>query len=122
MALLNWRNTPSEGMTSSPAQRLMGRRCKTAMPCKESLLKPKYDTWMDSQALDTQKIKQASYYNKDSRERAPLSEGQTVRMRLPGSKLWTPGTCMGEVAPRSYNVKIGDQTYRRNRRHLISTK
>ncbi|KAK2178690.1 hypothetical protein NP493_533g00035 [Ridgeia piscesae] len=29
LALLDWRNTPSEGMGTSPAQRLMRRRCKT---------------------------------------------------------------------------------------------
>ena len=28
-ALLDWRNTPSEGMDTSPPQRLLGRRCKT---------------------------------------------------------------------------------------------
>ena len=32
MALLDWRNTPSEGMSTSPAQRLMGRLCKTLLP------------------------------------------------------------------------------------------
>ena len=43
-------------------------------------------------------------------------------MRLPGSKLWTPGICIEEVAPRSYRVKVGDAAYRRNRRQLIATK
>ena len=28
-ALLDWRNTPTEGMATSPAPRLMGRRCYT---------------------------------------------------------------------------------------------
>ena len=37
-ALLDWRNTPSEGMDTSPAQRLMGRRCRTLLPMSESLL------------------------------------------------------------------------------------
>ena len=31
-ALLDWRNTPTEGMKTSPTQRLMGRRCKTIPP------------------------------------------------------------------------------------------
>ena len=51
MALLDWRNTPSEGMSTSPAQRLMGRRCKTLLPTAGTLLKPRYDTDADTQAL-----------------------------------------------------------------------
>ena len=38
LALLDWRNTPSEGMGTSPAQRLMGRRCKTLFPMAAPLL------------------------------------------------------------------------------------
>ena len=30
-ALLDWRNTPSEGMDTSPAQHLMGLRCRTLL-------------------------------------------------------------------------------------------
>ena len=37
-ALIDWRNTPSEEMDTSPAQRLMGRRCRTLLPMSESLL------------------------------------------------------------------------------------
>ena len=51
MALLDWRNTPSEGMSTSPAQRLMGRRCKTLLPTAGTLLKPRYDTDADTRAL-----------------------------------------------------------------------
>ena len=41
-------------------------------------------------------------------------------MKLLGQKTWTPGTCLGQVGPRSYDVKVGESTYRRNRRQLIS--
>ena len=40
LALLDWRNTPSEGMETSPAQRFFGRRCRTLLPSTESLLHP----------------------------------------------------------------------------------
>ena len=39
-ALLDWRNTPSEGMNTSLAQRLMGLRCRTLLPMSESRLQP----------------------------------------------------------------------------------
>ena len=122
IALLNWRNTPSEGMNTSPAQRLMDRRCKTTMPCNRKLLQPRYSTRQDSEDINKRKQKQARYYNRGSRQRNSIKPGESIRMRLPGSKFWSPGVCLDEVAPRSYRVKIGDTTYRRNRRQLIATK
>ncbi|KAJ8371257.1 hypothetical protein SKAU_G00112850 [Synaphobranchus kaupii] len=41
MAILHWRNTPTEGLDSSPAQRLMARRLKTSLPVVDSLLLPR---------------------------------------------------------------------------------
>ena len=51
----------------------------------------------------------------------PLSPGDSVRMQLPGQKAWSPGVCAGLVGPRSYEVKVGDRTFVRNRRHLIKS-
>ncbi len=39
LALLDWRKTPIEGVGTSPAQRLMGRRGKTLLPTAGTLLK-----------------------------------------------------------------------------------
>ena len=39
-ALLEWRSTPSEGMDSSPAQRMFGRCMRTLLPISEQLLEP----------------------------------------------------------------------------------
>ena len=47
-ALLDWRNTPTEGIGSSPVQRL---RCRTLLPVSEEMLKPEYDTSADNLAL-----------------------------------------------------------------------
>ena len=38
LAILSWRNTPSEGLSTSPVQRLMGRRTHTLLPTAEKLL------------------------------------------------------------------------------------
>ena len=40
-AILDWRNTPTEGMDSSPTQRLMSRRTRHTLPISDELLKPK---------------------------------------------------------------------------------
>ena len=40
LALLDQRNTPTHGMTTSPAQGFLNRRTKTLLPTKETLLRP----------------------------------------------------------------------------------
>ena len=41
MALLDHRNTPSQGLDESPAQRLFDRRTRTKLPTVAKLLEPK---------------------------------------------------------------------------------
>ena len=50
-ALLDWQNTPSEGMDTSPAEHLMRRRCRTILPMLESLLRPSYSLHGDVRVL-----------------------------------------------------------------------
>uniref|UniRef100_A0AAV2KNJ5 Uncharacterized protein n=1 Tax=Knipowitschia caucasica TaxID=637954 RepID=A0AAV2KNJ5_KNICA len=38
---LKWRNTPTDDMDCSPAQRLMARRLKSPLPVSDSLLEPR---------------------------------------------------------------------------------
>ena len=76
MALLDWRNQPSEGMSTSPTQRVMGGRCKR---CSQ----PRYDTDADTRALTDRKRRQSFHYNQHTRPLKPIDEGATVRIRLP---------------------------------------
>ena len=41
---LDWRKTPTEGLGTSPVQRLMGRRTRTLLPTHTKLLKPQLDS------------------------------------------------------------------------------
>ena len=89
-ALLDWRNTPTEGMATSPAQRLMGRRCRTLLPMSESLLRPSYSLRDDVHAMSDKKRRQKKYYDRHAKPLPSVSPGEMVRMRLPGQKVWTP--------------------------------
>ena len=119
--LLDWRNTPTEGMGTSPAQRLMGRRCRPLLPMSKSLLQPQFPVEDDLSALRGRKQRQERYYNRHCKQMKPIDRGDTVRVKVPGEKVWTPATCVGLAGPRSYLVKAGGAVYRRNRRDLIST-
>ena len=104
LALLDWRNTPSEGMETSPAQRFLGRHCRTRLPTVESLLAPHYPTQADGLALRRLKKKQQTYYNQHTKELKDLQPGKAVQMRLPGETTWSSGECIQLVGPRSYKV------------------
>ena len=119
LALLDWRNTPSEGLGTSPAQRFMGRRCKTLLPITTSRLQPTFPTDADVQARTQQRQRQQAYYNKQAKQLKPIPVGETIRLRLPGQTTWSTGTCKSLVGPRSYDVQVGERIYRRNRRQLI---
>ena len=121
LALLDWRNTPSQGIGTSPAQRLMGRRCKTLLPIAGTLLMPRHNTEEETRALVGAKERQRFYYNRNAKPLPLITPGETIRMRLPGEKRWTKGTCAQELGNRSYQVKVGSGKYRRNRRDLLKT-
>ena len=118
-ALLDWRNTPTEGIGTSPVQRFLGRRCRTLLPTAGVLLQPRYSTEEDSQAIRDMKQRQLFYYNRHAKPLKSIEPGETIRMRWPGQSTWSAGTCTGVVGPKSYEVQVGEGRYRQNRRHLI---
>ena len=124
LALLDHRNTPTERMSSSPAQRLMSRRTRTLLPARETLLKPKL---AESVQEERNKIKrkQALCYNRNAKDLPPLERGDIVRLEpLRNAKeQWKKATVQEEVNVRSYSVLTEDcSILRRNRRHLKATK
>lgn len=118
LALLNFRNTPRDGL-SSPANLLMSRRLRCKLPVASQLLKPKpvdaseHITMLEKQNATKQ------YYDKRCKPLPQLNIGDDV-LCING-KMKSRGTVVGKFnTPRSYIVhnKIGNR-YRRNRRHLI---
>ena len=116
LGLLKLRNAPTEGLKTSPAQRLKGRRTKTLVPTTSYVLRP------------------SSSYSKGERERmedkqARVGEGcsnrRVLRLLQPGSLVriqpiqagrreWDQATVTKRLVRRSYEVTT-DDTYRRNR-------
>ena len=83
LAILDCRNTPTQGIDSSPAQRLMNRRTKTLLPMVGELLKPRDVQRSDEkEKLELRQKKQAEYYNRSAKDLQPLKEGEKVRMKL----------------------------------------
>ena len=74
LAVLDHRNTPSQGIGASPTQRLMNRRTKTLLPTKGSLLMPSIETGIPTK-INQEKQRQAMYYNRSAKDLPVLSEG-----------------------------------------------
>ena len=72
LALLAWRNTPSESVNSSPAQRIFGRRTKTRIPTSVQLLKLQLPVDVE-QKLRKNKAKQTFYYDRFKGAERPLT-------------------------------------------------
>ena len=121
LAILDYRNTPTEGMDTSPAQRLMNRRTKTLLPTTQTLLQPRvvYPEREKKKIIQRQK-QQAKYFDRTAKD-LPELEGDTVRMKpfRMGQKTWRKATVTSRLDSRSYTVETPEgDTYRRNRCHL----
>jgi hypothetical protein len=122
LAILEWRNTPTSGMQSSPVQRLMSRRTRTRVPVVNELLFPQ----LQSQVVDKIESRKENIkwrYNKTARELSELEVGQMVRMKVHPERrgdIWKPGIITRRVGFRSYLVNMDGREYRRNRRHIKS--
>ena len=118
------RNTPSEQIGLSPAQRLFGRRTRTTLPTHESLLQPTHVKAEDvRQKLKERQDRQMYYYNRHTKDLKPLKIGETVRIQPERkNELWKKATVTSETSIRGYTVTTEDgRNYKRNRRHLKRT-
>ena len=120
-AILEWRNAPTPGMTSSPAQRLMSRRTRSMLPCSQAMYQPTVQTAVTQQILHKRK-KAKHYYDRQAKALPKLVVGQPVRVKAHPQQRrsdWKPGKVVSDLStPRSYIVEISGRKYRRNRVHL----
>ena len=121
LAILDYRNTPSQDSGLSPAQRSLGRRTRTLLPMSSRLLQPKgIDTTVEKKMNKLKNMKSAWYHDRTAKDLVPLNEGDTVRIKpsVLGDKHWKKGTVSKRLDERSYEVQVDGTTVRRNRLHL----
>ena len=120
LALLDQRNTPTESLESSPAQRLMSRRTRTLLPTASNLLYPKIPENVNAK-LKLKRQKAKWYHDRTSRTLPELQVGQEIRVApLQRNQSWKTGTCIKKLSDRSYIVKTSsdNQVFRQNREFL----
>ncbi|KAL3980052.1 solute carrier family 39 (zinc transporter), member 14 [Sarotherodon galilaeus] len=118
LALLDHRNTPTQGLTTSPAQRLLSRRTRTLLPIGDRLLQPKVTD--NKLALMKNRERQTKYYNRTAKDMDTLNPGDLVRVQpFEPHTLWTKARVCNTLGNRSYDVELDNgRVLRRNRRHL----
>ena len=121
LALLNIRNTPTQGVDSSPVQRFLGRRTKTLIPTTDTLLQPRQPlSKHELEQLKLNQQRQSKYYNRSASDLKQLKTGDTVRMKpfALGDDRWKKAKVTQRLDERSYEVVSDGHTYRRVREHL----
>ena len=120
LAMLDQRNTPTESLGASPAQRLMSRRTRTLLPTATSLLYPKVPNNVP-EMLKLKRQKAKWYFDRSARPLPEIDVGQEVRVApLQKNENWKMGTCLEKLLDRSYLVKTdaSSQVLCRNREFL----
>lgn len=123
LALLDWRNTPSETIGLSDVERLYGRKTRTKLTLTAKHLQTQ-DSGKVTRKLVDRKIKESSYYNRGAKEMSKLHERDTVRIIQFGrEKTWTKAQVKDQVDSRIYEVRTEDgHVYKRNRKHVRFTR
>lgn len=123
LGLLAYRNTPTQHLNSSPAQRLFSRRTKTLLPTTHTLLTPRVESGVTIKQAQS-KAKQSFYYNRSAHTLPVLAKNDVVRiMPTRPREEWRRARVTKDLGNRSYEVETEDhRTFRRNRKHLKGTK
>lgn len=122
-ALLNYRNTPPQGHTLSPAQRSMGRRTRGQLPISRHLLVSSAPESLSVQDSISRKRESAKrHYDKNKGDDLPpLRVGDFAYLKPPPHKKaspWYYGVVTDIPSPRSYIVETPTGVTRRNRAHV----
>jgi hypothetical protein len=119
LALLDWRNTPTESSNKAPVEIMFGRRTRTRLPMTDKQLRTAFAQQAQT-ALIKSKERQAAYYNRGARERDynHLRAGQTVRVKFSDND-WRKAEIIKCHPNRAFDVRLPDgTTRRRTSRHV----
>lgn len=123
LALLIYRNTPPQGHSYSPAQRLLGRRTRGLLPMSYPLLVPeKINSTLVTTEIARKRDGAKKSYDKSAgpaHTEIPINDYVYVKPS-PHHKgdPWSYGQVIDSQSPRSYNVQTNRGIIRRNRNHV----
>ena len=116
LALLEQRNTATAGMSTSPAQRQIGRSTRSIVPqirCDDGCA-----TIMQEKAHKRANIQRR--YNKSATDLPAVAEGTSVLLRdfVSHKQKWKDAKVVKRLSERSYVLYVDGETVRRNRQYF----
>ena len=122
MALLDWRNTPTESIGTSPVQRFFGHQQNKATHngrTPTAKIPTKVSNIIRHKSNRCPKKMATIYYDCHARPLKPIMPGETVRLWLLSRSTWITGTCNEVIQLRSYKVQVDARQYRCNQHQLL---
>ena len=118
LSLLDYRNTPTAGMQTSPVQHLMSRRTKTLVPIATNLLYPEVPEGVPDK-IQQKRQTAKSYHDRKVKVLPNLDIGQEARLTPThrGSS-WKAGSCLQKLSNRSYLIETDGEVSQRNRQAI----
>ena len=124
LALLAYRNTPLSFLGASPAELLQNRKIRTTLPCQAKMLMPGSVNHKEVRDRDNSyKLKTKNYYDKRTRDLAPVAPGKHVVIKDDSEAKWSrQGIVTENRGNRSYLIQSNGSEIIRNRRHIRENK
>ncbi|XP_065941318.1 retrovirus-related Pol polyprotein from transposon 297 [Magallana gigas] len=122
IALLEYRNTPIDGIGKSPAQLLMNRSLRSKIPTTRTWLEPKP---LESQLskLQLRQMKQKYFHDRTCSKLPHIEEREIIRMQNPENRNWEPGVIQQNLGNRSYSIlNQHGRALRRNRSQILKSR
>ena len=121
-ALLNYRNTPQQGHTYSPAQRIMNHRTRTLLPTSNVILKSKLvDTDIVFKEISQKRANAKHIYDRKATvEHVQPTSGSFAYAKPPPQRRGQPWI-YGKIIAQdnsSYTIQTPQRAIRRNRIHI----
>ena len=118
LAILEYRNTPTAGMTSTPIQRMLGKSTRSIIPTCKSPRKSTDNTVIREKAR--KKVMTQRHYNHSAKDLKSLKIGTPVLIKTTNTlnkNTWSHGKVVETLSDRSYAI-LNEETgniIRRNR-------
>ena len=123
LALLEYRNSPLDGVNLSPAQMLMSRRTRSIFPIAQRLLNPQCHLDVQERLKQRQNLQQGYYDRKGTRNLPPFQPGEAARYRDEANNCWEPVIIDQKSGDRQYVVQTeSGRKLKRNRKHLLKSR
>lgn len=124
-AVLQYRNTPIQGLGFSPAQLLLHRHLRDAIPTRPRLYRPHRDWVVAAQqreaALSSRNAKLVERYNQTAHPLSPFAVGDMVALQNKRNRRWDrTGRVVERLPNRQYKIRVdgSGRVTIRNRRFL----